>query len=70
MSIHNKGALIQTARKGEIIKQIREEKKLSQRIICQGLCTKSTLSKIDENSYICTYTSNGTRHIGFLKQIP
>lgn len=68
MSIHNKGALIQTARKGEIIKQIREEKKLSQGIICQGLCTKSTLSKIDENSYI--YTSNGTRHIGFLKQIP
>lgn len=34
---------------GEIIKQIREEKKLSQGIICQGLCTKSTLSKIEHN---------------------
>lgn len=34
---------------GEIIKQIREEKNLSQEIICQGLCTKSTLSKIEHN---------------------
>lgn len=29
-----------------------------------------TILPFDENSYICTYTSNGTRHIGFLKQIP
>lgn len=34
---------------GEIMKQLREEQHLSQEIICQGLCNKSTLSKIEHN---------------------
>lgn len=34
---------------GEIMKELREEQHLSQEIICQGLCSKSALSKIEHN---------------------
>lgn len=35
---------------GNLIHDIRTEKKLSQSIVCQGLCSKSKLSKIENNS--------------------
>ena len=34
---------------GDLIRSIRTEKKLSQTIVCQGLCSKSKLSKIENN---------------------
>lgn len=36
---------------GDLIRELRTEQKLSQQIICQGLCSKSKLSKI-ENNYL------------------
>lgn len=36
---------------GELIKQLRTEQKISQNTLCYGLCSKSTLSKI-ENSFL------------------
>lgn len=34
---------------GKIIKELRKEQKLSQSTLCEGLCTKSMLSKIENN---------------------
>lgn len=36
---------------GDLIRELRQEQKLSQQIVCQGLCSKSKLSKI-ENNYL------------------
>lgn len=36
---------------GDLIRDLRTEQKLSQQIVCQGLCSKSKLSKI-ENNYL------------------
>ena len=47
-----------------------QEKHLLIDLAYNNLSGFRTILPIDENSYICTYTSNGTRHIGFLKQIP
>ena len=35
---------------GKLIKDLRKEQKISQQILCQGLCSKSTLSKIENNT--------------------
>lgn len=35
---------------GSLIKELRKEQKISQTILCQGLCSKSKLSKIENNT--------------------